>query len=195
MYPIGPGKKRGDVAGVRGTGEAGYPAMVMLAGHACTYLVRAGRTADGSVLLSLRVDPLEGNTITREDLAAVPVQRLAAAAVWAGFIYPADDYQGDPAAVEVDWSSFARPEPARTGRPVERGPEHYAEVAGVARAAWMDGISARDQIAERWDKEPQTADRWIRTARQMGLLETHAEVRAWRASGAPTGTDTGGGAQ
>lgn len=191
MYPIGPGKRRGDVAAVRASGLAGHPARVMLAGHACTYLVRAGRTPSGSVLLSLQVDPLEGNTITRDDLVAVPAQRLAAAAVWAGLVAPEDD-QGGPEDEAVDWSKFERPAPAKTGRPVERGPEHYAEVAKVTRSAWLDGLVARDEVAARWSVAGQTADRWIRTARQMGLVGTFAEVRAQRASGAPTGKDGDG---
>lgn len=185
IYPVTAGQKRGDVAEVWASTAPGYPAEVALAGYGCTYLVRAGRTPSGSVLLSLRVEPLEGNTLTDYDLA-VPVRRLAAAAVRAGLVAPEDDH-GGPEDEAVDWSRIARPEQAKTGRPVERGPEHYAEVAGVTRSAWLDGLAARDEVAARWTVAGQTADEWIRTARRMGLVGTYAEVKAQRTSGAPTG--------
>lgn len=211
LYPIAPGSRRGDVASVRGGGGE-YPATVMLAGHACTYGVRAGRTEAGeSVLLSLRVDPLEGNTITKGDLSVIPTQRLASAAVWAGAIWPGDDHGPDEGETEVDWSRFSQPEQGRkAGRPVERGPEHFGKVAKLARAAWSEpaAMSARDVIAnpghelhrglvERlgldcdWLVNSQTADKWIRQAQRLGLLESYAVVRSRVGGGAPTDSAAG----
>lgn len=148
---------------------------VFLAGHTCSYLVRAGRTLKGPVLLALQLEPLDGGQITAEDLRAISVKRLAAAAV--PFVHPEDDQvpRADPG--EFDWSKFAKPEkPERkaAGRPPEYGPEHYKEVGEVARQARADtGGSARHAIAERWRIAPSTADKWMRKARELGELELH----------------------
>lgn len=191
IYPTGPGQRRGDVARVdAGGGE--HPATVYLCGYGARYRVRAARTPEGSALLSVLIEPLGDAPLTGEDLAVDP-QRLAAAAVWAGAILPGDDHGpigGEPE--QLDWARFARPEPRKVGRPVERGPEHYAEVAQVARAAWLDRRPARDEIAARWQVAGQTADRWIRTARELGLLESYAEVRARRGAPPVRGEGDGG---
>lgn len=173
-YPIQPGQKRGDVAVIRDGPSRGLPVRVFLAGHPCSYLVRAGRTPTGPVLLALQVEPLEGGIITAEDLRGIPVTRLAAAAV--PFVHPADDQvpRADPG--EFDWSRFAKPEkPERkaAGRPPTHGPEHYAEVAEIARQARANKESARHAIAARWTVAQSTADKWMRHARALGLLELH----------------------
>ena len=170
-----PGYRRGQVQAVRlGTGPR--PARVYLAGHPCVYEVRAGRTADGPVLLDLRVCPLEdGAAIPADLLRTVPVVRLAAAAINAGAIFPADDHAPEPASEAVDWSRWSepeRPEPRGPGgRPRVHGPEHYEEVAEVARAARSGRDSARKWIAKRWTVSETTADKWMREARRLGLLE------------------------
>lgn len=177
-----PGVQFGDVGPVR-VGSGPRPVTVYLHGHPCAYEVRAARTPDGPVLLDLRVVPLEhGDPLPADLLRALPVRRLAAAAVQFG---TSDNWTPEPVPVEeLDWSRFARPE-RRIGRPAH-GPDHYAEVAEAARAARAAGESARRAIAERWTVAEQTADKWMREARRLGLLERYR-----RSPGAPTGPDGG----
>lgn len=186
-----PGERYGDVRQVAATTDCPRPALVYLAGHANAYEVRAGRTLAGPVLLDLRVVPLEdGGQITADDLHSIPVRRLVAAAVAADLVAPSDDEVPSDEATPLDWSRFIRPEQPerrRAGRPPAHGPEHYAQVAAVARQARASGASARRQIAERWSVGQTTADKWMSQARELGLLELYQ-----RPSGAPTGQDGGG---
>lgn len=172
---IPPGMRLGEVQEVR-IGGRPRPARVYLAGHPCVYEVRAGRTADGPVLLDLRVCPLEdGQPITTGMLKSVPVRRLAAAAINAGGLLPEDDQAPEPEPEELDWSRWRAPERPKSrgpgGRPVVYGPEHYAAVAEVARAARAARESARKWIAKRWTVSESTAEKWMREARGLGLLE------------------------
>lgn len=187
-----PGERYGDVREVRAQANSPRSALVYLAGHTCAYEVRAGRTLAGPVLLDLRIAPLEqGGQITADDLHSVPVRRLAAAAVEAGLVAPQDDEVPSDEPTDFDWSRFAQPEKPerrRAGRPPAHSPEHYAQVAAVARQARASGESARRRIGERWTVSQTTADKWMRQARDLGLLELHQT----RASGAPTGQDGGG---
>jgi len=179
-----PGVQFGDVGAVR-TRRGPRPVTVHLHGHPCAYEVRAARTPDGPVLLDLRVVPLEdGDHLPPDLLRAIPIRRLAAAAVQQGV---SDNWLPEPDSAEpeeLDWSRFRRPE-RRIGRPAH-GPEHYAEVAEAARAARAAGESARRVIAERWTVAEQTADKWMREARRLGLLEHYR-----RSPGAPTGQGGG----
>lgn len=174
---IPPGFRRGQVQTVRlGTGPR--PARVYLAGHPCVYEVRAGRTADGPVLLDLRVCPLEdGAPITADMLKSIPARRLAAAAINAGGLFDEDDHAPEQGGEAVDWSRWSepeRPEPRGPGgRPRVHGPEHYAAVADEARAARDADDSARKWIAKRWTVSETTADKWMREARRLGLLEPY----------------------
>lgn len=165
-----------------------------LAGHTCAYEVRAGRTIAGPVLLDLRVVPLDGGQITADDLHSIPVRRLAAAAVAVGLISPSDDAVPDSNPREVDWSRFnqpEKPERRRAGRPQTHGPEHFAQVAELARQARASGQSARRAIAERWTVGQPTADKWMRQARELGLLELHTASAAAVRGGAPTDSAAG----
>lgn len=172
---IPPGYRCGQVQAVRlGTGPR--PARVFLAGHPCAYEVRAGRTADGPVLLDLRVCPLEdGAPITADMLKSIPARRLAAAAIHAGALFAEDDHAPEPVPEELDWSRWSEPERPKSrgpgGRPRVHGPEHYAEVAEVARSARAARDSARKWIAAKWFVSETTADKWMREARRLGLLE------------------------
>lgn len=189
-----PGERRGDVRSVRGVVGSPRPVHVTLAGHNCTYEVRAGRTIGGPVLLDLRVVPLDGGQITADDLHAIPVRRLAAAAVELGQVFPEDDALPDAGPIEVDWSRFNQPEkPARkrAGRPPTHGPEHFAQVAELARQSRASGKSARRAIAERWTVGQPTADKWMRQARELGLLELHTASAAAVRGGAPTDSSAG----
>lgn len=197
-YPIQPHQLRGDVAAIQDGPSRSLPVRVFLAGHTCSYLVRAGRTLKGPILLALQLEPLDGGNITAEDLRAISVKRLAAAAV--PFVHPEDDEvpRTDPG--EFDWSKFAKPEkPERkvAGRPPEYGEKHYAEVAEIARQARADtGGSARHAIAARWHIAPSTADKWMRKARELGHLELHIapasrDQAEQSESGASTATGSG----
>ena len=171
-----PGARYGEVAAVR-IGAGPRMARVFLHGHPCVYEVRAARTPDGPVLLDLRVVPLEdGGQVTTDTLKSIPARRVAAAAIGAGAFAPADDLLPPDKPEELDWSRWSEPEKPkrkRAGRPAVYGPEHYAEVADEARAARASGASARRAIAERWAVSEATADRWMREARMLGLLETY----------------------
>ncbi|WP_157127681.1 hypothetical protein [Rhodococcus sp. YL-1] len=189
-----PGERRGDVRSVHASGTPGRPAYVELAGHNCGYEVRAGRTIGGPVLLDLRVVPLDGGQITADDLHAIPVRRLAAAAVELGLVFPSDDAVPDTGPSEVDWSRFSQPEKPtrrRAGRPPTHSPEHFAQVADLARQARASGQSARRAIAERWTVGQPTADKWMRQARELGLLELHTASAAAVRGGAPTDSAAG----
>lgn len=189
-----PGERRGDVRSLRACGTPGRPAYVELAGHSCGYEVRAGRTVGGPVLLDLRVVPLDGGQITADDLHSIPVRRLAAAAVAAELVFPEDDALPDTGPTEVDWSRFnqpEKPERRRAGRPPTHGPEHFAQVAELARQARASGQSARRAIAERWTVGQPTADKWMRQARELGLLELHTASAAAIRGGAPTDSSAG----
>lgn len=170
-----PGYRRGQVQAVR-LGGGPRPARVYLAGHPCVYEVRAGRTADGPVLLDLRVCPLEdGAAIPADLLRTVPVRRLAAAAINGGGLSPDDDRSPEQGGEAVDWSRWREPERPESrgpgGRPRVHGPEHYAAVADKARAARAGRDSARKWIAREWTVSETTADKWMREARRLGLLE------------------------
>jgi len=172
---IPPGYRRGQVQTVRlGTGPR--LARVYLAGHPCVYEVRPGRTADGPVLLDLRVVPLkDGQPIPADLLRTVSARRLAAAAINAGALAPGDDHAPEQGQDELDWSRWSEPERPKPrgpgGRPRLHGPEHYAEVAEVAQVARSGGDSARKRIAEKWTVSGATADRWMREARRLGKLQ------------------------
>lgn len=162
-------------------------ARVYLHGHPCLYEVRAARTPDGPVLLDLRVVPLDdGGRVTADTLKSIPARRLAAAAIAAGAFSRADDQMPEPdEPEELDWSRWSepeRPKRKRAGRPPVYGPEHYAEVGKVALDVRGSGGSARRAISERWTVSETTADKWMREARRLGLLEYHRRSR-----GAPTG--------
>lgn len=171
-----PGARYGQVQAVR---HASGPRMarVFLHGHPCVYEVRAARTPDGPVLLDMRVTPLEdGGQVTADTLKSIPVRRVAAAAIGAGAFSPDDDLLPPDEPEELDWSRWREPEKPkrkRAGRPPVYGPEHYAEVAEVARTARASGKSARRAIAERWSMSETTADKWMREARRLGLLEPY----------------------
>lgn len=171
-----PGARYGQVQAVR-FGSGPRVARVFLHGHPCVYEVRAARTPDGPVLLDMRVTPLEnGQPITAATLKSIPVRRLAAAAIAAGAFSPADDQLPPEEPEALDWSRWSEPEKPkrkRAGRPPVYGPEHYAEVADEARAARAAGKSARRAIAERWSMSETTADKWMREARRLGLLEPY----------------------
>jgi hypothetical protein len=190
----------GEVAGAQG-GVGELPATIRLRGHAATYHVRVGRTIDGPVLLGLRIDPDPGYEITGADLKQIPAQRLAAAALPLG-VNPDDDFEPEIHFTVVDFENFATPEsagsgtrPAKTtvGHPFVHGRDHYVEVAKLAvqaRAGRIPardgGLSARAAIAKKWNVTPQTADRWMRTARnEYDLLP-----RSKRAPGTTKGTET-----
>lgn len=171
-----PGARYGQVQAVR---HASGPRMarVFLHGHPCVYEVRAARTPDGPVLLDMRVTPLEdGGQVTTDTLKSIPARRVAAAAIAAGAFSPDDDLLPPEEPEALDWSRWSEPEKPkrkRAGRPPVYGPEHYAEVADEARAARAAGKSARRAIAERWAVSETTADKWMREARMLGLLETY----------------------
>jgi hypothetical protein len=189
-----PGERRGDVRSLRACGTPGRPAYVELAGHSCGYEVRAGRTVGGPVLLDLRVVPLDGGQITADDLHSIPVRRLAAAAVMGGLVFDKDNALPDTGPTEVDWSRFnqpEKPERRRAGRPPTHGPEHFAQVAQMARQARSAGQSARRAIAEHWTVGQPTADKWMRQARELGLLELHTASAAAVRGGAPTDSSAG----
>lgn len=209
VHPVAPGQARGAVVATRKCAGS-YPAVVFLAGHRCSYRVRAGRTVNGPVLLGLQVESLDDGPITSEDLHAIPARRLAAAAVQMGCVHPGDDElqpRSTPPAGTDDgsppgWSDeetlelFVRswgggrsgtpdePEPRRAGRPPVYGPEHYAQVAEVATQARAAGMSARRAIAKRWTVAPSTADTWMAKARGLNLLERREGARPQPGSGA-----------
>lgn len=172
---IPPGSRRGQVQAVRHA-SGPRPARVYLVGHPCAYEVRAGRTADGPMLLDLRVVPLEdGAPITADMLKSIPARRLAAAAIHNGAFWSGDDHAPEPVPEELDWSRWIEPDRPESrgpgGRPREHGPEHYSAVADEARAARDAGDSARKWIATKWIVSKTTADKWMREARRLGLLE------------------------
>jgi hypothetical protein len=72
----------------------------------------------------------------------------------------------------------AKPLRGRTGRPVERGPEHLAQVAKVYRDAFRAGERPTKVVAETWKVSRTTAAKWVARAREAGLLGPTTQRRA-----------------
>lgn len=56
------------------------------------------------------------------------------------------------------------------GRPPTYGPDHFAEVADVYRAAWAETGKPLEAISERWNVSKSAAGKWAARCREMGLL-------------------------
>ena len=72
----------------------------------------------------------------------------------------------------------AKPRRGRTGRPVERGPEHLAQVAEIYRKAFRAGERPTKVVAERWKVSRTTAAKWVARAREAGMLGATTQRRA-----------------
>ncbi len=71
------------------------------------------------------------------------------------------------------------------GRPRLYGPDHYAKVAEFYRTAWRAGRAPTTAVAKRWRVEPSTAAKWVKRAREEGLLGETTPGKA----GEPSGSD------
>lgn len=157
------------------------PVRIRLRGHPFDYLVRAGRTPDGPVLLGLEIRPDDGHVITSQSVQRLPAKRLAAAAAKL-VVFPRDDLVGGQLD-GPDFENYARPDQpqretsGRRGRPVLYDDAHYRAVAEEARRARAEGSSARAAIAKRFHTSEPNADRWMRAARARGLLQAHPASR------------------
>lgn len=170
-------RRRGEVQQVALQSGTSLPVRIRLWGIPASFHVRAGRTANGPVLLGLEVQPDRGEVITAELLKQIPARRLAAAAARL-LVHPRDDEIGGQLP-GPDFVNFQRPEqnrdpgPNRRGRPVHYGAEHYAEVAREAMIARANGDSASAAVAAKFGIEPSTAYRHIAKARELGLIDRH----------------------
>lgn len=198
-----PPRNKGDVATIdRVAGERGdmYGIRVALHGHTHRYVVRVASGTNGPRLVDLQIQSDSDATITPDVLRAIPSRRLAhAAAQWAhvrdglfGFLrldeatrealyekYPDDPEEFDRAAAEAVAALKSRPE-ASTARG-KLDDAHYRRVAEHVSKATAAGKTRKDIAPELKTTVP-TLDRWIREAKERGLLGTDQ----------PRRTDTGG---
>lgn len=70
------------------------------------------------------------------------------------------------------------------GRPPLYGRDHYAKVAEFYRAAWRAGRAPTTAVAKRWQVEPSTAAKWVKRAREEGLLGETVPGKAGEQPGA-----------
>jgi hypothetical protein len=66
----------------------------------------------------------------------------------------------------------------RTGRPIERGPEHLAQVAKVYAHAYRAGQRPTEAVRQEWQVSKTTAAKWVARAREAGLLGPTTQRRA-----------------
>lgn len=60
-----------------------------------------------------------------------------------------------------------------------RHPEaHYRAVAALYLASWAAGDSPNGTIADAWNVPKTTANRWVKRAKELGLLERPHKCRA-----------------
>jgi hypothetical protein len=67
-------------------------------------------------------------------------------------------------------AATAKRRQGRTGRPVERGPEHLAQVAKVYTDAHLASLPPTRAVAEEWTVSRSTAAKWVARAREARLL-------------------------
>jgi hypothetical protein len=127
-----------------------------------------------AVTVSVKPDALHDETtvLNRKVLAAVPLAQLL---------------RGAQAALDEDlqgWgNTIKRWPPPPKGHPYPN--EHYEQVAGAYRAAITAGQSPRPFIRETWQVSGATVSRWIRQARELGLLEPAAKAMGGRPRRSP----------
>lgn len=162
-------QRTGDVTDVRrvdgGLGDL-FGILVVLAGHAHSYVVRVVTGKGGPRLVDLQIRSDTDAAITPETLRAIPSRRLAHAA--AQFAATADGQMATPAMVR-DPESQTRP-----GERTARGKlsdAHYEEVAERVRAAVLGGFPVRKTVSADMGTSIQTLDRWIRRAKDLGYLD------------------------
>ncbi|MBF6161064.1 helix-turn-helix domain-containing protein [Nocardia cyriacigeorgica] len=154
----------------RPTIRKGFPTadsrvVVELVGHRHRYAVRVAGTEDEPVLTELCILSDDASPIDYAAVKSVPVRRLAHAAHrWLSsggglFAQPGEDAE-----------SFAQPEkhtPQR--RTADRA--LLLEVAGHVADAVAAGLPVQKHVAERMNASTATVDRWIRKAKEWGVIE------------------------
>lgn len=162
-------KRTGDVVHVdRVDGKVGdlFGILVVLAGHAHSYVVRVVTGKGGPRLVDLQIRSETDAPITPETLRAIPSRRLAHAA--AQYAATLDRQMATPSMLR-DSETMTRP-----GERTARGklPDaHYQEVAQRVRAAVLGGFPVRATVAADMNTSVQTLDRWIRKAKDLGYLD------------------------
>lgn len=139
--------------------------VVELVGHSHHYAVRVAGSADEPVLTELCILSDDGSPIDYAVVKAVPVRRLAHAAHrWLSssgglFAQPGDDAE-----------SFARPDKhTLKRRTADRA--LLLEVAGHVADAVAAGLPVQRYVGEHMNASTATVDRWIRKAKEWGVIE------------------------
>ncbi len=104
-------------------------------------------------------------------LAALRVKALEHQAQYRGYIetVPMSPEMEPHRADLLGTPAFTDERPAR-GRPVEHGPDHYVRVAEVYRAAELAGRPPTKAVADELHGSRSAAAKWVRKARDLGLL-------------------------
>jgi transposase-like protein len=140
-----------------------------------TGIVGGGRPA----VTAVAVTAPEGEAVTAARFKKIPVALLIRLAV-------------SPAPHVAGAAAHVAPDPAAL-RARAYSTEHLCAVAAVYRFALSQGVAPRDVIAAHFDVSTKTVDRWLRRARERGVLGGYAEERAeheltpkrWRAGHEP----------
>ncbi|MBX9148242.1 hypothetical protein [Rhodococcus qingshengii] len=144
--------------------------LVTLAGNAFRYRVQIIGTTNGPQVTELTVIG-DGRPITNADLHRIPLARIARLVRDA---HPATWEQIDASVTwqQIDTSTtWQAPAPTtrRRGRP-RVSDARIAEVAAYALALHARGEPIRERLAERYDVQVRTVDRWLTAARDRGLI-------------------------
>jgi hypothetical protein len=136
--------------------------------------------------------PLTSSTLRRIKLAQLIEEgarhyrdRLHEQADLPGFLNSESDPEGERLAGRIRTRARRRLPAAtaaarrgRTGRPVERGPEHLAQVAKVYVDAYRAGQHPTKAVGQTWQVSRTTAAKWVARARDVGLLGATSPRRA-----------------
>jgi hypothetical protein len=76
------------------------------------------------------------------------------------------------------WGPMIGWDQSRRGRPPLYGPEHYAEVARVYRAAFAENRTPTRIVARHFKVTPTTAAKWVARCRELGLLPPTSRGKA-----------------
>ncbi len=154
------------------------PVVVELHGHEPhRYVVRAAPGPSGPVLVELRILGDGGTPIDPAIVKAIPVTRLAYAAMQ--WLTRAGGLLGQPGDTA---ETYARPETEETTRRRRKADAALLEeVAGHVTDALAKGLPVQWYVGQRMGgASAATADRWIRKAKEGGFIEDRPLPRRGR---------------
>jgi len=152
--------------------------------HRYRYQVRVDLSGPVPRLIELRVIVVNDDVqVDSEAIRDIPVRRLALAA--SRFISLTEN--GVELAGDFDEpTGLIRPDHPKGGRGYKLGDVHYRQVKNLLIRAREVGLAPREYVAEQFQVELPTVDRWIREAKARNIL-----ARDWaRATSAPDPADT-----